>query len=145
MTFKAKKKEMIQIYNENGKIVPATVIEVVDEVNLDEIPENAGVKVSGNTKGRGFAGAVKRWGFAGGPKTHGQSDRHRAVGSIGAGSTPGRVWKGKKMPGHFGNEVKTITGLSILKIDKEKNLVVISGSVPGARKNIITIELNESN
>ena len=89
------------------------------------------VEVRGITKGRGFAGAVKRYGFHGGPKTHGQSDRTRAVGSIGAGTSPGRVWKGKRMPGHYGVETKTIPGLVILHIDSEAKEIWVSGPVPG--------------
>jgi 50S ribosomal protein uL3 len=89
------------------------------------------VKVQGKSKGRGFAGAIKRHGFAGGPKTHGQSDRERAVGSIGAGTTPGKVLKGKKMPGHYGDETATIRGLVVLHINDQDNEVWLSGPVPG--------------
>lgn len=89
------------------------------------------IEVRGISKGRGFAGAVKRYGFHGGPKTHGQSDRHRAVGSIGAGTTPGRVWKGKKMPGHYGVETKTIAGLVVIHVDAENQEIWVSGPVPG--------------
>lgn len=89
------------------------------------------VQVQGTSKGRGFAGAVKRFGFAGGPATHGQSDRERAVGSIGAGTTPGRVWKGKKMPGQYGVETKTVTGLVVVHIDPTTQEVWLSGPVPG--------------
>lgn len=90
------------------------------------------VRVQGISKGRGFSGAVKRHGFAGGPRTHGQSDRERAVGSIGAGTTPGRVWPGKKMPGNFGNDTKTITGLVVVHIDQNSGEIWISGPVPGS-------------
>ena len=90
------------------------------------------VKVQGTTKGRGFAGAVKRYGFHGGPKTHGQSDRERAVGSIGAGTTPGRVWKGKRMPGHYGVDIKTVSGLVVVHIDPTTQEVWLSGPVPGS-------------
>lgn len=90
------------------------------------------VKVQGTSKGRGFAGAVKRYGFAGGPATHGQSDRERAVGSIGAGTTPGRVWRGKKMPGHYGVDAKTVTGLVIVHIDPATQEIWLSGPVPGS-------------
>ncbi len=89
------------------------------------------VKVQGVTKGRGFAGAVKRHGFHGGPKTHGQSDRHRAVGSIGSGTSPGRVWKGKKMPGHYGAETRTVTNLVVLHLDPSTQELWLSGPVPG--------------
>lgn len=97
------------------------------------------VQVQGVTKGRGFAGAVKRHGFHGGPKTHGQSDRTRAVGSIGAGTTPGRVIKGKRMPGHFGTDTQTVKGLTIVHLDPEANEVWLSGPVPGAIRSAVRI------
>jgi len=97
------------------------------------------VEVRGVSKGRGFAGAVKRYGFHGGPKTHGQSDRTRAVGSIGAGTTPGRVWKGKRMPGHYGVETKTVTGLVVVHIDKVNQEIWISGPVPGHINSFVCI------
>lgn len=98
------------------------------------------VKVTGTTKGKGFAGGVKRWGFAGGPKTHGQSDRHRAPGSIGQTTTPGRVFRGKKMAGHMGNATKTITGLAVVAIDETKNQLLIKGPVPGTKNGIVIVE-----
>lgn len=97
------------------------------------------VKVQGTTKGRGFAGAMKRHGFHGGPKTHGQSDRGRAVGSIGAGTTPGRVLKGQRMPGHYGVETQTVANLVVLKVDVANQEVWLSGPVPGATKGMIKI------
>jgi large subunit ribosomal protein L3 len=97
------------------------------------------VAIQGDSKGRGFAGAVKRHGFHGGPKTHGQSDRHRAVGSIGSGTTPGRVWKGKKMPGHYGCETTTVSGLVIVRIDAANNEVWVNGPVPGSRQSTVRI------
>ena len=98
------------------------------------------VKVTGVSKGRGFAGAMKRHGFHGGPKTHGQSDRHRAPGSLGQGTTPGRVFKGKKMAGHMGDERVTIPQLVVVETDKENNLLVIQGSLPGSRNGVLLIE-----
>jgi len=98
------------------------------------------IMVTGISKGKGFAGVVKRWGFAGGPRTHGQSDRERAPGSIGQTTTPGRVHKGKKMPGRMGNERVTIKGLKVIEIDEEKNLLVIKGLVPGAKKGLLMIK-----
>lgn len=100
------------------------------------------VQVSGLIKGRGFAGVVKRWGFAGGPKTHGQSDRERSPGSIGMRTTPGRVWKGKKMAGHMGANLKTIKGLTIFKVDEENNQVFVTGVVPGNSKGLVKISKN---
>jgi len=97
------------------------------------------IKVTGTTKGRGFTGVVKRWGFRGGPKTHGQSDRHWAPGSIGQGTTPGRVFKGKKMAGRSGSSTKTITGLKVVRVDAEKNELWVSGAVPGAKGGIVKV------
>ena len=101
------------------------------------------VKVQGTTKGRGFAGAVKRWGFHGGPKTHGQSDRWRAVGSIGNRTTPGRVWLGKKMPGHFGTDTKTVSGLTIAHYDDDTKELWLTGVVPGAFNSIVAITVTD--
>ncbi len=98
------------------------------------------VAVTGKTKGKGFAGVIKRWGFKGGPRTHGQSDRQRAPGSIGQGTDPGRIWKGKKMPGRMGGKTKTIKGLSVFKIDEEKQELWLQGLVPGGRKGLIKIK-----
>ena len=112
-----------------------------DSVVLEQVLEVGDlVKVQGVTKGRGFAGAVKRYGFSGGPKTHGQSDRTRAVGSIGSGTTPGRVWKGKRMPGHYGVDAKTIYGLTVLYINPTTQEVWLSGPVPGFNSGFIKIE-----
>lgn len=97
------------------------------------------VKVSGISKGRGFQGGVRRHGFHGGPKTHGQSDRHRAPGSIGAGTTPGRVYKGKRMAGHMGAETVTVRGLEVVAIDKKNNLLTVKGGVPGVMGSLLTI------
>ncbi len=97
------------------------------------------VDVIGISKGKGFAGVVKRYHFAGGPKTHGQSDRHRRPGSIGAGTTPGRVYKGMRMAGRMGNDRVTVQNLRIVQIDTERNLIVVRGAVPGAANSLITV------
>lgn len=97
------------------------------------------VDVTGTSKGRGFAGTVKRHNFRGGPKTHGQSDRHRAPGSIGASATPGRVLKGMRMAGHMGDERVTVQNLKVLRVDAERNLLLIEGSVPGHNEALILI------
>ena len=102
---------------------------------------NAGdkVDVTGVSKGKGFAGVVKRHGFAGGPKTHGQSDRHRAPGSIGSSATPGRVFKGMRMAGRMGGERTTVQNLMIERVDPEKNLILVRGSVPGPRESLVIV------
>lgn len=97
------------------------------------------VCVRGKSKGKGFAGVVKRWGFKGGPKTHGQSDRERAPGAIGQRSDPGRVWKGKRMSGRMGGVYKTITGLEVHKILEDKSQLFIKGVVPGYKGQILEI------
>ncbi|MDQ6601841.1 MAG: 50S ribosomal protein L3 [Chloroflexota bacterium] len=103
------------------------------------------VDVTGQSKGKGFAGVVKRHHFAGGPKTHGQSDRHRAPGSVGAGTTPGRVFKGLKMAGHMGNERVTVQNLRVVDVDVERNLVLVAGAVPGANGGLVTIRQTVKN
>lgn len=98
------------------------------------------VQVKGRTKGRGFAGGMKRHGFHGGPKTHGQSDRARAVGSIGNRTTPGRVWLGKKMPGHYGSLNQTVKGLIVAHLDEKNHEIWLTGPVPGAFNGIVAIK-----
>jgi large subunit ribosomal protein L3 len=107
------------------------------EVSIFEVGDR--VDVVGLSKGKGTAGAVKRHGFAGGPKTHGQSDRWRAPGSIGATSTPGRVFKGMRMPGRMGNERVTVQNLRVELVDPERNLLVVRGAVPGARTSTLVV------
>src|SRR3989338_1272866 len=110
------------------------------EIKLDQVFSlGDAVRVTGTSKGKGFQGGVRRWGFHGGPKTHGQSDRHRAPGSIGSGTTPGRVYKGKKMAGHMGNASVSTRGLEVIALDKEKNLLTIKGAVPGYTGGLIMI------
>ena len=118
-------------------------IEVGQKFTTEIFEEDTKIKVTGTSKGRGFSGGVRRYGFKGGPKTHGQSDRHRAVGSIGAGSSPGRVWPGTRMPGRYGNEKMTVTGLSVAKIDNDNNILVIKGPVPGPNGSTLRIEIQK--
>lgn len=97
------------------------------------------VDVKGVSKGRGFQGGVKRHGFHGGPRTHGQSDRLRAPGSSSSGTTPGRVYKGKRMAGHMGNAPVTVSNLRVELVDPERNLLAVRGAVPGARGGLLVI------
>jgi large subunit ribosomal protein L3 len=113
--------------------------EVGQELTVEQFEIGDRVDVAGITKGRGFAGGVKRHGFKGGPKTHGQSDRWRAPGSIGATSGTGHVFKGKRMAGHMGNERFTAQNLQVIKIDSEKNLLAIKGSVPGHKGGLVVL------
>lgn len=108
-------------------------------LNVDVFTDGEMVDVTGTSKGRGFQGGVKRHGFRGGPKTHGQSDRHRAPGSIGSSATPGRVFKGLRMAGHMGHERVTVQNLRIVRVDVERNLLLIEGSVPGPNKGLVIV------
>ena len=196
--FLGKKIGMTQLFREDGRVVPVTVIEAgpcvvtqvktketdgyeaiqlgygdvkrrnkpeaghlkdsrlsryLREVTTDDTSEftvgqtigvdifQAGEKIDviGKSKGRGFAGTMKRWDFGGGPRTHGQSDRARAPGSIGGGTTPGKVYKGLKMSGHMGNRRITVKGLDIVEIDAERNLLMIKGGIPGATNSLVQI------
>ena len=112
---------------------------VGQSISVDIFMPGEKVDVIGRSKGRGFAGVMKRHGFHGGPKTHGQSDRARAPGSIGGGTTPGKVFKGMKMAGHMGNRRITVKGLEIIRVDTERNLLLIKGGVPGARNGFLQI------
>ena len=107
--------------------------EVGQELAADVFEAGEPINVVGISKGRGFSGVVRRYNFRGGPKTHGQSDRHRSPGSIGAGSSPGRVWPGTRMPGHYGVERVTVESLKVVVADAEKNIVLVRGSIPGAK------------
>jgi large subunit ribosomal protein L3 len=115
-------------------------LKVGDKVKVGDVfSEGDKVKITGKSKGSGFAGVIKRWGFSGGPRTHGQSDRERAPGSIGQGTDPGRVWKGKKMPGRMGSQTTTIKNLQVFKIDEENNEIWVKGVLPGKRGGLLKI------
>ncbi|MEM7128675.1 MAG: 50S ribosomal protein L3 [Chloroflexota bacterium] len=110
-----------------------------DVLKADVFSEGDFVDVSGISKGKGFAGVVKKYGFGGGPKTHGQSDRHRATGSRGAGTTPGRTFPGAKAPGQMGNRKVTTQNLKVALVDPERNLLAVRGSVPGPKGALILV------
>lgn len=140
-------------YKKYGK-VPQSVItfeindeekyKVGDKVKIgDVLKEGDLLKVTGTTKSKGFAGVVKRWGFKGGPRTHGQSDRLRAPGSIGGGTDPGRVLPGKKMPGRMGGITKTLRKRKV--IDVGDDYILIAGPLPGNNGQLLKIEVEESN
>jgi large subunit ribosomal protein L3 len=111
-----------------------------DKVDVSFLKRGDLINVTGLSKGRGFAGVVKRYHFAGGPKTHGQTDRHRAPGSIGSTTFPGRVLKGKRMAGHMGNERVTARNIEVMQADPERNLLLVKGAVPGADGGLLIIE-----
>lgn len=114
---------------EAGQTIDASIFQLGDFVD-----------VIGTSKGKGFGGVVKRHHFSGGPKTHGQSDRWRSGGSIGAGTTPGRVFKGTRMAGRMGNDRVTVQNLRVALVDPEKNLIAVRGAVPGARNGLVVIQ-----
>jgi large subunit ribosomal protein L3 len=115
-------------------------IQVGDKVDVSLFEAGDLVDVTGISKSKGFAGVVKRHHFAGGPKTHGQSDRHRHAGSIGASATPSRVLKGMKMAGHMGNDRVTARHLEVFQADPERNLLLVKGAVPGSRNGLLLIK-----
>ena len=114
-------------------------VEVGQTVDVSLFEEGERIDATSYSKGRGFAGGVKRHHFHGGPKTHGQSDRHRAPGSIGAGTTPGRVIKGLRMAGHMGNAKITARNLVVVSADPEKNILLVKGTIPGARNSLVIL------
>ncbi len=112
--------------------------EVGAQIGIEIFEDVKKVDVVGRSKGRGFQGGMKRWGWSGGPATHG-SMSHRVIGSLGPGTFPGRVIKGRHLPGHMGNQRVTVQNLRIVKIDKDSNVLIIKGSVPGHLKSIVFV------
>ena len=112
---------------------------VGDEIKADVFAEGDKIDVTGISKGHGYAGTVKRWGTHRGPMAHG-SGYHRGVGSMGACSTPSRVMKNKRLPGHMGVEQVTVQNLDVVKVDAEKNIILVKGAVPGPKGGVVTIK-----
>jgi len=121
-------------------VTDADDLSVGERIDVGMLAPGERVDVVGQSKGKGFAGVVKRHGFRGGPKTHGQSDRWRAPGSIGAGTTPGRVMKGMRMAGHLGDDRVTVQNLEVIRVDPERNLIALRGAIPGPRGGLIVIK-----
>lgn len=115
-------------------------VEVGQKIDVSVFKAGDMVDITGVSKGKGFAGVVKRHHFAGGPKTHGQSDRHRAPGSIGSTTSPGRVFKGMRMAGHMGDRRLTVRNLKIFEADAERNLLLVKGAVPGGPNGLLLIK-----
>jgi len=136
---KGKKIEMSQVFDQEGRVVPVTLVKV--EEWSDKLKPETPVTLVGTSKGKGFTGVMKRWGFSGGPATHGQSDRARAPGSIGGTTTPGRVYKGKRMAGRKGGDRVTIKGLRIVEADEKEKVVKVSGAIPGARNSEVVLKI----
>jgi large subunit ribosomal protein L3 len=115
-------------------------VERGQEITVAVLADARRVKIVGTSKGRGFTGVMKRHGFRGGRRTHGQSDRERAPGSIGAGTDPGRVFKGKKMAGRSGGRRTTLSRVKVVRVDSDRNLLLLSGAVPGPNGSLLAIE-----
>jgi large subunit ribosomal protein L3 len=128
----------IRLDEKGNATVEIPAYNVGDSVKVDIFTVGETVKVTGTTKGRGFQGVVKRWSFGGGPNTHGNT-KHRRPGSIGPGTDPSRVIKGKKMPGHYGAERHTQIGLRVEKVDAERNLIYVRGAVAGPKNGIVVV------
>ncbi len=115
-------------------------VSVGDQVKVDLFANGDSVDVIGTSKGKGFQGGVKRYHFRGGPATHGQSDRERAPGSRGSGTTPGRVYKGARGAGHMGNDRVTAQNLKVVLVDVERNLIGVRGAIPGSRNGLVMVK-----
>lgn len=115
-------------------------VKVGQKITVDAFADAKSVHVSGTSKGKGFAGVIKRHGYSGGPGGHG-SHFHRAPGSVGMCATPSRVLKGLKLPGHMGSDTVTVRNLEVVKIDAEQNLLLVKGAVPGAKGALLTIRM----
>lgn len=128
----------VKKYLKEFRLSPEDSIDVGSTLTVEFFKEGDMVDISGMSKGRGFQGVIKRHGFAGGPATHGTQFK-RAPGSIGQCAWPSKVFKGKKLPGHYGDEKVTVQNLRVIGIDQEKNLLLVKGSVPGSRNGILSI------
>lgn len=120
------------------RVEDTTAFTVGQEIKADVIAEGIMVDVSGTSKGKGTAGTIKRWNQSTGPKTHG-SKFHRAGGSLGASSYPGRVIKGMHMAGHMGNEASTVQNLEVVRVDADQNIILVKGAIPGPKGGIVTV------
>lgn len=127
-------------YSREFRLEAAPEMEVGQKIDVSLFKAGDAIDVTGISKGKGFAGGVKRYHFRGGPKTHGQSDRWRAPGSIGSNTTPGRVYKGLRMAGHLGNARVTVSNLEVLETDPARNLLLVKGAVPGATNGLVVIQ-----
>ena len=127
-------------YLREFRVADTEAIKVGDKIDVSLFKEGDLVDITGVSKGKGFAGVVKRHHFAGGPKTHGQSDRHRAPGAIGSTTSPGRVLKGRRMAGHMGSSQVTARNLEVCKADPSHNLLLVKGAIPGAKNGLVLIK-----
>ena len=133
-----KKKLPLKRWLKEVRLTPQENYEVGQEIKADVFKPGDVVDVQGTSIGKGFAGGMKRWHWRGAPRTHGHTS-HRRIGSIGASSSPSRVWPGQRMPGHLGNVTKTAQNLEVLKVDSGRNLILVKGSVPGGDEGLLFI------
>jgi large subunit ribosomal protein L3 len=138
---KTKEKETIKFrYVREFQFADPKAVSAGQKIDVSLFKAGDKVDVIGISKGKGFAGGVKRYHFRGGPKTHGQSDRWRAPGSVGSNTSPGRVFKGLRMAGHMGSRRATVSNLTILQADPARNLLLIKGAVPGTANGMVMIQ-----
>jgi large subunit ribosomal protein L3 len=136
-----KEKEPVKFkYMREFRLETAPKMEVGQKIDVSLFKAGDKIDVTGISKGKGFAGGVKRYHFNGGPKTHGQSDRWRAPGSVGSNTSPGRVYKGLRMAGHLGNARSTVSNLQVLEADPARNLLLVKGAVPGMTNGLVIIQ-----
>lgn len=115
------------------------LLELGSEIRAGYFVPGQTVDVQGRTAGKGFQGGMRRWGFSGGNASHGSSLFHRGLGSTGANQDPGKVWKGKKMPGHMGDRVRTVQNVRVHKVDADRNLIYLVGQIPGKRGEVVRV------
>jgi large subunit ribosomal protein L3 len=132
-------------YLREWRVEDPAQFEVGQRLDVSIFEPGERVAVIGTSKGKGFQGVVKRHGFGGGPRTHGQSDRLRAPGSIGPGTTPGRIIKGLRMAGKMGHERVTVKNLQVVRADADRNLLLVKGAVPGPREGLVMIRKESAN
>jgi len=132
-------KDECYAYLREFTLEPSDKLEDLDNLSVDIFSENEVVDVIGKSKGRGFAGVMKRHNFHGMKASHGVHENYRGPGSIGQCATPSRVFKGKKLPGHYGNSRVTVKNLEIVKIDKQRNIIMVKGAIPGHRNSLVLI------
>ena len=137
---RSKEKEPIKFrYRRELRLDNGPAVAAGQKIDVSLFKAGDMIDITGISKGKGFAGGVKRYHFKGGPKTHGQSDRHRAPGSVGSNTTPGRVFKGLRMAGHMGSERVTVSNLEVLTADPARNLLLVKGAVPGMTNGLLLI------
>ncbi len=138
--FKKANTKPLRIIKEFKNFDSQSNLKLGDELKVDIFSAGDRITVTGVSKGKGFAGGVRRHKFSGGPKTHGQSDRHRAPGSLGQSSYPSRVFKGLKMAGRMGGKNVTVKNLKVMKVDAQKNILIVKGAIPGHIKGYVYIK-----